>query len=142
MTISEERTRPAPNRCAAAVVVSDDRVLLVHRHPRRRWYPDVWDLPGSHLRTDESAADALVRELAEELGINIEAPVRTAPQRIFLPDATLEVWVVRRWQGTPANCAPEEHDTLGWFRLDEIPKLTLAYPTVEDLCALALRYPG
>jgi hypothetical protein len=28
---------------------------------------------------------------------------------------------VRDWQGTPANVAPEEHDDIGWFGIEELP---------------------
>ena len=31
--------------------------------------------------------------------------------------ALLSAWLVRDWQGMPANVAPEEHDDIGWFRL-------------------------
>ena len=33
---------------------SDGRVLMVHRHPDRRWYPDCWDLIGGHIEPGES----------------------------------------------------------------------------------------
>ena len=31
--------------CVAGAVIKDGRVLLVHRSPSKRFYPDVWDLP-------------------------------------------------------------------------------------------------
>ena len=33
----------------AGVLVRGTEVLLGHRSPGRRWYPDVWDLPGGHV---------------------------------------------------------------------------------------------
>ena len=38
----------------AALLVRADRVLLCHRSPDRRWFPDVWDFPGGHV--EESGA--------------------------------------------------------------------------------------
>lgn len=52
----------------------NDHVLLCHRHPQRRWYPNVWDLPGGHVEPHEDPRDALERELREELGIAIARP--------------------------------------------------------------------
>ncbi len=34
--------------------------------------PNVWDLPGGHVDTGERRMDALVRELGEELGIELD----------------------------------------------------------------------
>jgi 8-oxo-dGTP pyrophosphatase MutT (NUDIX family) len=42
-------------RVAAAALVNSDRVLLSHRHPSRRWYPNVWDIPGGHIEDDETS---------------------------------------------------------------------------------------
>ena len=49
----------------ADVSVRDGLVLLVHRHPSRRWYPDCWDLVGGHVGTDP-ADDVEVRPEAEQ----------------------------------------------------------------------------
>ena len=56
------------------------RALLVHRAPGRRWYPDCWDLPGGHVEDGETQAEALRRELGEELGVTatVAGPAYTA----------------------------------------------------------------
>jgi 8-oxo-dGTP diphosphatase len=33
----------------------------------------------------------------------------------------MSAWLVRDWQGTPANVAAEEHDDIGWFGLEKLP---------------------
>ncbi len=40
-----------------------------HRSPERRWFPDVWDLPGGHVEPGEDERTALRRELREEVGV-------------------------------------------------------------------------
>ena len=48
-------------------LVENGAVLLVHRSPTRRAYPDLWDLPGGHVEAGESELKALAREMDEEL---------------------------------------------------------------------------
>lgn len=35
--------------------------------------------------------------------------------------AVISAWLVRDWQGTPTNMAPEEHDAIRWFAIDDLP---------------------
>lgn len=98
---------------------------MVHRRPDKRAYPDVWDLPGGVIEAGESELDALVRELDEELGVQVATGSASHLFRLTAgaagEPALLSAWLVREWTGSPANTAPEEHDDIGWFGLAKLP---------------------
>jgi len=116
---------PPRHDVVSAVLVRDGKVFLVHRSPTKEWYPSVWDLPGGHVESGESAVEALTREMREELGV-IVAPGAEPDARIRRPDMDLRLWVFHEWVGEPANVSPEEHDAVGWFTADETRSLELA----------------
>ena len=130
---------------AAGALVRDGQILLVHRNPSRRWYPDVWDLPGGHVEQGESGLQALVRELYEELGVRVTERCCTAATTLSLTagdgaaELRLSIWSVSDWLGTPANRCFEEHDRLGWFRVDDLAGLALAHDPYRDLLGSLLR---
>ncbi|MEU1887597.1 NUDIX domain-containing protein [Micromonospora sp. WMMD987] len=115
--------------CGALVV--DDTVLLVHRSPARRAYPDLWDLPGGHVEADESERQALARELREEVGVEIvaESCSRLGDLRSGSGESAVNVavWHVGAWLGSPTNRAPAEHDAIAWVRLSELGGLPLVH---------------
>ena len=123
----------------AALFVRCDRVLLCHRHPSRRWFPNVWDLPGGHIAADETPTEALVREVREELGVVI-MPDSGIPNLVHDPNTELrlQVWFVRTWTGTVQNVALEEHDDIGWFSREEVQTLRLAHSALREAIAAAL----
>jgi len=87
----------------------------------------VWDLPGGLVEAGESELGALTRELREELGVQVATGSASQLCRVTArpadEPARLSAWLVRDWQGTPANVAPEEHDDIGWFGLEQLPPL-------------------
>jgi len=113
------------------------RALMVHRSPQRRWYPDVWDLPGGHIEVGEVPRLALARELREELGITAEVTgdVFATVQSV---DFRMDIWTIDQWTGEPSNCAPAEHDALAWLTDKELPGLRLADPRLPQLLHAAL----
>lgn len=116
---------PPPHRVVAGLLTIDGAVLLCRRSPDRAWFPGVWDLPGGHIEPDEQPADALTRELYEELAVRAEvAP--TPLVHLSTSDYELDVFVVHRWDGAPRNAAPMEHDAIGLFTPDEAAGLHLA----------------
>jgi 8-oxo-dGTP diphosphatase len=117
---------PETQEIVAALVVRENRVLLCHRSAGRRWYPDVWDFPGGHVKRGEQPIKALARELQEELAIRIQRP---GPELIQVvePGFTLRIWLVERWVGNPVNASPGEHDDFGWFDVLEVAGLPLAH---------------
>lgn len=128
MSISADSSPKA--RIVTALLRDGDRILLCHRSPERRWYPDVWDLPGGHVEPGENPAAALARELQEELGIDIAAPPL---QELHGPTYDMQIWLIAAWTGSPINAAPDEHDTIAWFTEDALGELSLAhdsYPAI------------
>jgi 8-oxo-dGTP pyrophosphatase MutT (NUDIX family) len=112
---------------AVAALVRDGSVLLAHRHPLRRWYPDCWDLVGGHIEPGELPHQAVERECLEELGVRIHDP-RPVPMAFTDPSIAMHAFVVTRWEGDPFNAALEEHDDLRWFGSHELGGLKLADP--------------
>lgn len=129
------------HRVAAGLLRAGDRVLLCHRRSERRWYPDVWDLPGGHVRDGEDARQALVRELGEELGVRVDPPAHAAHAVVRDTDAGFEmsIWMIDTWEGEIMNAAPDEHDAIGWFTADDVGSLRLAHSRYPELLLQAFR---
>jgi 8-oxo-dGTP diphosphatase len=125
MTISADDSGPV--RIVTAVLRDGDRVLLCHRSAGRRWYPDVWDLPGGHVEEGEDPKESLVRELREELGITASEPSSPPMHEIRTATFDMQIWLVDRWTGTPVNAAPDEHDAVAWFETSDLDSLRLAH---------------
>ena len=133
-------TGTTEHRVVAGLLRRGDRVLLCHRSADRTWYPDAWDLPGGHVEDGETPEQALVRELREELGVEVAVPLGGPVARVREADFLLSVWVVERWSGEPANLAPAEHDAVEWVDLARAAGLRYADPRVLDLVRVALEH--
>ena len=126
----------------AAALFRAAEVLLCHRTPTRRWFPDVWDLPGGHVEVAESPRAALARELREKLTVCVAAAdLSTRPHRHLVgTDLRMSVWRIDSWVGEPVNAATYEHDEIRWFGLTDASTLQLAHPPypalLQDLAAL------
>ncbi|WP_457205122.1 NUDIX hydrolase [Nocardioides sp. P5_C9_2] len=123
---------------AVAALVRDGLVLLGHRHPARRWYPDCWDLVGGHVEPGEQPRHAVIRECLEEIGVHVHEP-RHIPMVVDDADLDVHAFLVTRWDGEVVNVAPEEHDALRWFRPDELAEVDLAHPGVLATVRRAVR---
>jgi 8-oxo-dGTP diphosphatase len=123
------------HRVVAVILVRADQVLLCHRSPGRRWYPDVWDFPGGHVLPGERPQDALRREVAEELGAELEGVDGDPVLHKVDPEKGLDLtlWAAHRWRGSIANMQPEEHDAMGWFGKGQLSGLAFADPSYLGL---------
>jgi 8-oxo-dGTP diphosphatase len=117
--------------------VKNGAVLLVHRSPTRRAYPDLWDLPGGHVEAGESESQALAREMHEELGVHIVAESSSRLGDLHAgsgQDAVhVSVWQISDWGGSPTNHAPEEHDDVAWVEISELGGLPLVFDALPAL---------
>jgi mutator protein MutT len=137
-----EHVAPSPPLVVAGLLVHQGRVLLGHRSADREWFPDVWDLVGGHIDVGETPTVALVRELREELGIDVAVPPQTEWARVATTEFDLRVWLITQWTGDIINASPDEHDALTWFSLAELSELELAHPSYLGLLTDALTGPA
>jgi 8-oxo-dGTP diphosphatase len=101
---------------ACALVDVDGRVLLARR-PEGKKMAGLWEFPGGKMNPGETPEAALIRELKEELGIDVAAAC-LAPFAFASHDyegfhLLMPLFVCRRWTGTPK---PRENQTLAWVR--------------------------
>ncbi|NJC33561.1 8-oxo-dGTP diphosphatase [Sphingomonas jejuensis] len=111
---------------AAAMVDADGRVLVQQR-PEGKAFAGFWEFPGGKLEPGETPEAALIRELSEELGIDVERAC-LAPA-CFASDVAgdgrpmlLLLYVLRKWRGVPK---PIEATALRWLRPVELHRITM-----------------
>jgi 8-oxo-dGTP diphosphatase len=87
---------------AAALVDPDNRVLLQQRPPGRS-LAGLWEFPGGKVEAHEVPEGALIRELREELGIDISeaclAPFSFASHRYDDFHLLMPLYICHRWDG-------------------------------------------
>ena len=97
-----------------AGIVSDraGRILIAQRPPGKS-FAGHWEFPGGKVDAGEGRFAGLVRELEEELGIQVEAARPLIRYRYSYPnlEVDLDAWCVTRWRGEPHGC---EGQALAW----------------------------
>jgi 8-oxo-dGTP diphosphatase len=101
---------------AAALIDSDDRVLIAQRPPGKA-LAGLWEFPGGKVDPGERPEACLIRELAEELGIAVKeeclAPLTFASHAYDEFHLLMPLWVCRRWEGL---VRPLEGQAVKWVR--------------------------
>ncbi|MDB5365940.1 MAG: 8-oxo-dGTP diphosphatase MutT [Rhodospirillales bacterium] len=109
---------------AVALVDPDGRVLLAER-PAGKQLAGLWEFPGGKVDPGETPETALIRELAEELGITVEkaclAPFTFASHAYESFHLLMPLYVCRVWEGT---VQPLEAQRLAWVKVGDMD----AYP--------------
>lgn len=111
--------------CAVALIDADGRVLMARR-PEGKTLSGLWEFPGGKVEQGERPEDALIRELKEELGINVEhsclAPLTFASHTYPDFHLLMPLYVCRRWKGIPQALEGQE---LKWVRAKDLRKLPM-----------------
>jgi len=101
---------------AVALVDADGRVLLAQR-PEGKAMAGLWEFPGGKINPGETPETALIRELAEELGIDVAAsclaPFTFASHPYPEFHLLMPLYVCRKWSGIPVA---REGQRLTWVR--------------------------
>jgi len=131
------QNNPTTILVVAAALIAPDGRILVHQRKFGAALGGLWEFPGGKVETGENPDFALVRELAEELGVAVEAA-----DLQFLAEASepgnphvILLYTCRRWQGEPACLAGEG---IAWVWPDALPGLAmppLDVPLAQQLIA-------
>jgi len=116
---------------AACVLIDGDGRLLIAKRPEGRPLAGLWEFPGGKVEEGETPEGALVRELAEELGIDIAiadlAPLTFASHSYPEFHLLMPLYLCRRWRGT---VAAHEGQELQWVRPEAL--ATYAMPPADE----------
>jgi 8-oxo-dGTP diphosphatase len=101
---------------AVALIDPDGRVLLAQR-PEGKHLAGLWEFPGGKVHPGETPEAALIRELDEELGIQVAqaclAPFVFASHEYEAFHLLMPLYLLRRWEG---QVVAREHAGLAWVK--------------------------
>lgn len=122
---------------AACALVDVDGRVLIGKRPAGKTLAGFWEFPGGKVEPDETPEACLIRELREELGIEITeaclAPFVFASHAYEDFHLLMPLYLCRRWEGF---VAAHEHEALAWVRperLDDYPMPPADKPLVAWL---------
>ena len=111
---------------AAAFLDADGRLLMQKRPPGKH-HAGMWEFPGGKVEPGETPVDALIREIVEELAVDLRhdalvpAGFAQVPGEGAVPPIVILLYSVREWRGSPQSCDGAE---IGWFTRGEAEELT------------------
>lgn len=122
---------------SAGVLIDDRGHVLLTRRPANKHLGGMWEFPGGRIEDGEDPRAALVRELHEELGIEVEVFEPLIHVRHAYPEKIVSLWFYRvtRWRGEPHG---REGQPLKWLVPDEIIASELPPADVPVVRALQL----
>lgn len=112
----------------AAVLINSKGEVLLAQRPEGKRLAGKWEFAGGKVEDGETPESALVRELHEELGIEIRQEdlenfwFLSHPYPEFNFHLLMPVYICRKWQGAPQ---PLEHSALCWTCPSDMPKLDM-----------------
>ena len=122
---------------ACALVDGDGRVLVAER-PAGKNMAGLWEFPGGKVEADETPEAALIRELKEELSIDVTAaclaPLSFASHAYDDFHLLMPLYVCRKWDG---QIVPRERQNTKWLRPRDL--FDLPMPPADKPLIAALR---
>ena len=122
---------------ACALVDKDGRVLVAER-PAGKSMAGLWEFPGGKVEAHETPEAALIRELKEELSIDVTAaclaPLSFASHAYDEFHLLMPLYVCRKWDG---QIAPREGQETQWLRPRDL--FDLPMPPADKPLIAALR---
>ena len=106
-------------RVTAAIIESDDKILIAQRKSEDDIFGGFWEFPGGKIEDGETPEECMARELMEELEIEVEVGTLITSNKHRYPDGIFEL-LAYRVQHICGNFVLNDHDEIKWITIDEI----------------------
>ena len=120
-----------------AIIDANDQILIAKR-PNKKHLSGFWEFPGGKVEKNESPENALVREVKEELNIDINnkciAPLTFSEFNYEKFHLLLLLYVCRRWEGEPMSM---EKNEIKWVSVNTLRQYKM--PPADDSLIYSLQ---
>lgn len=129
----------------AAIFNDEGKLFITKRGKKAKNERGKWEIPGGGVEFGETFKEAIVREIKEEVGVEIEVIELLGICDHIIP-LEKQHWVSPTYickivKGKPKILEPEKCAEIGWFTLEEAEKLELSIVTKYDVEQLKKAYP-
>ncbi len=126
---------------AVGVVFDQQPRVLLGQRVKQDAYYQKWEFPGGKLESGENAAQALERELAEEVGIRVNSSSEFMLQEHSYPDRDVRLFV-RVVDSFSNSAVAREGQAIKWVALSELAQIDFLSGNTAIIKRLIERYPS
>jgi 8-oxo-dGTP diphosphatase len=116
---------------ASIALIDTSNQILIAKRPNKKHLSGLWEFPGGKIEKGESPENALIREVKEELNININnkciAPLTFSEFDYKKFHLLLLLYVCRRWEGEPMSM---EKNEIKWVKANTLRQYKM--PPADD----------
>ena len=120
-----------------ALIDNNDQILISKR-PKKKHLSDYWEFPGGKVEKNETPESAIIREVKEELNVNINnkciAPLSFSEFDYKTFQLLLLLYVCRRWEGEPMSM---EKNEIKWVKPNMLRQFKM--PPADDSLIYSLQ---
>ena len=106
---------------SALVLLDQDKRILISERPKGKFMQGFWEFPGGKLEKGENPEICLIREIKEEIGVDLEnfcfSPLIFTLNEYENFDVLLLLYICREWEGI---ASPKENQNIKWVFLNKL----------------------
>lgn len=137
--LTEEKKKEKDKNVCAVIVDNDNKILLLKRGEGAPWMPNKWSLVGGRIDKDETAQQAVEREIKEETGLEIKKFTKSFT--IERHADSIEHVFACRYDGEPTDInLDDENSNYGWYDISEMEYLDIVPHLIEYITLVFKKY--
>ncbi len=101
-----------------AAIIMEGKKIFIAQRPYGKKFGGRWELPGGKLEIGESGEECIIRELKEELGIEVKEAEHFLTVEHSYPNFSVKLfsYIIKEWKG---KIDLKEHQAMKWVSIDE-----------------------